>query len=361
MTLSRSKQAALGRLIDLLPLPQGSDGQRVLRNTFHRSAPVYGPFWDHVLHGSPLFDVYTNVAFQFFSSRNHLTKENARVTVPDHWTAHGAYALWFERELQKLQKQTPAICSRRLDRALFMWGQYHCQPIGEQRYRPNRREAEWIDNVLQPFFRCGYEAAGLPKIVISDAIPPAIERGARSGESADHGDRDDSNWDIDELLGRYQPNDEKIVIYRKGIWRCANRLAPPASQSFAERLFCVVLLHEIGHWITHVLPNPLVDRWPTEHFKTSDMSVLESWAQLIVHHALPTTCEERSVFNALVQRQSAPYRLFLEKNMHKSDWTALIESLVRLRALTRAADMGEWLDICSSDPRLSPDAFSDFL
>ena len=48
-----------------------------------------------------------------------------------------------------------------------------------------------------------------------------------------------------------------------------------------EWLSAVVLIHEIGHWITHQLPKPGVPTWRTDLYDSSERYVHEGWAQLI--------------------------------------------------------------------------------
>lgn len=125
MPLSNNKKKALERLIDRLKSPPQPVSRKDLQEAFARHAPVYSVFWCHVLFRSPIFDVYTNIAFNYFSQKKQLTKKEAKIAVPDHWDKYAEYEKWFNNELVQLQKVNPTIDARTLDRALFMWGEYY--------------------------------------------------------------------------------------------------------------------------------------------------------------------------------------------------------------------------------------------
>ena len=110
----KSFQKFLSRLDTYL----GKDGEAKLREDFRKSAPVYSIFWSHILFNTPIFDVYTNMAFQYFANGKRLSKNEARIRPATHWQIYNKYTVWFNREEKRLKIKH----SRKLDRALFCWG-----------------------------------------------------------------------------------------------------------------------------------------------------------------------------------------------------------------------------------------------
>lgn len=95
---------------------------QILRADFARKAPVWGPFWHHVLYGTPIFDVYTNMAFRWDSEGTILSKKEAVINVPKQWRLYDEYCHWFLGKLRQLQISDPSISDRNLDRACIGWG-----------------------------------------------------------------------------------------------------------------------------------------------------------------------------------------------------------------------------------------------
>lgn len=121
MKLSKKKEAAfqlfLTGLGNYLP-----DGSHQLKRDFAKRAPVHSIFWHHVLFGTPIFDVHTNRAFQYFTTGKLLKNRAAAIRAGSHWSLYGQYCQWFEDLLAHLQKSNASMTARHLDRALFMWG-----------------------------------------------------------------------------------------------------------------------------------------------------------------------------------------------------------------------------------------------
>ena len=126
MRLSGNKLKSLRLFISGLKIFLGPSGRAALQSTFSHRAPVYAIFWAHVLYGSPLFDVYTHVAFQYFCHGRRMTKKAAKISTPKHWSQYSAYEAWFVKQLMRLHKANPIIDARMLDRALFEWGKAYC-------------------------------------------------------------------------------------------------------------------------------------------------------------------------------------------------------------------------------------------
>jgi hypothetical protein len=98
------------------------DDRASLRETFAYRSPVWAMFWHHVLFGTPIFDVNTNLAFHFFAYRRRIRRDDARIVAGNHWQLYDDYCCWFGGELQRLRGQDNRINERMLDRALFEWG-----------------------------------------------------------------------------------------------------------------------------------------------------------------------------------------------------------------------------------------------
>jgi hypothetical protein len=69
MRLSSLKRSSLQRFLSKLYIYRSPDGRARLEDDYRNRAPVYSILWSHVLYGSPIFDVYTNVAFVYFQRR----------------------------------------------------------------------------------------------------------------------------------------------------------------------------------------------------------------------------------------------------------------------------------------------------
>ena len=122
----KQKEKAFQKLLVGLKRYLKPSGQIDLQKDFSHIAPVWSIFWAHVFYGSPIFDVYTNVAFQYFSKSARLSKKAAKISAPGHWNSFSAYRDWFLKQLHRLQKANPRIDARTLDRALFKWGEHYC-------------------------------------------------------------------------------------------------------------------------------------------------------------------------------------------------------------------------------------------
>lgn len=118
MELWKPQNKAFKKFLSRLHLYLGKGGGDILRNDFRGHAPVYSIFWSHILFRTPIFDRYTNVAFQYFANGKRVSKEDAIIRAGSHWIIYDDYAKWFTREQTRLKIRH----SRKLDRALFVWG-----------------------------------------------------------------------------------------------------------------------------------------------------------------------------------------------------------------------------------------------
>ncbi|MEO0297321.1 MAG: hypothetical protein ABIN23_07750, partial [candidate division WOR-3 bacterium] len=140
---------------------------------------------------------------------------------------------------------------------------------------------------------------------------------------------------IEEVLGCYVPN-QKIILYARGISWFARRYG------IEENLLrMVVLLHEIGHWITHLLPKPGASSWPTEFFIETSEEVKEGWAQLITYWVVDEIGGKiKEIFEKLNNYQSYPYKRY--KDFENIEEEKIIDSLKILRQLNKPATIEDW-------------------
>ena len=180
----------------------------------------------------------------------------------------------------------------------------------------NGNERELIARLMEITRRNGYLPAALPPILISSETPPLFvaypeleEENENRGTDQipkDEQRRPPEKISIEDLLGVYQPRLQRIIIYERGIKWMVGR------EGFDEEwLSAVVLIHEIGHWITHQLPRPGVPTWPTDLYVLGERYVHEGWAQLITWWiADQVDGEFKRTFEDLNKMQSSPYRVF---------------------------------------------------
>ncbi len=227
-------------------------------------------------------------------------------------------------------------------------------------YSPDEDEKELIARLMQKAIRNGYSPSALPPIFISSETPPIfITNPELEYEEEDKERRREEKWreedrrreeetkvpkdkerrrpetiSIEELLGVYHPREQRIIIYERGIkWR---------RHRFNEKwLFAVVLIHEIAHWITHLLPKPGTRTWPTDLYLQGEMNLHEGWAQLMTWWiAEEIKGEFKHTFEKLNQGQSPPYRVFQQFKQESID--EIMASLEKLRALTVPAGLSDW-------------------
>jgi hypothetical protein len=218
-------------------------------------------------------------------------------------------------------------------------------------YTPNRDERELIARVMSIARVSGYKSAPLPQIFLSFEAPPIFvaypeleEDSEKQRDTREHSipreerSRPDT-ISIEEALGCYVPN-PRIVLYARGLRWFASR-----NGLAEEMLRAVVLVHEIGHWVTHLLPKPGIPEWPLELYKLTEDEVHEGWAQLITWWVVEKVGGEIDrTFHELNKSQSAPYRVY-EKFKTKAS-TSVMASLERLRQLRWPARVEDWEGSC---------------
>lgn len=141
---------------------------------------------------------------------------------------------------------------------------------------------------------------------------------------------------IEELLGLYQPRDEHIIIYERGVsWFSREKGLSK------DWLYAVVLIHELGHWIAHRLPKPGLPEWTTDLYVLGESEVHEGWAQLMTWWlAEDVKGEFIKTFETLNRGQARPYQVF--KQFTKEPADEVMQSLERLRLLKWPARLDDW-------------------
>ncbi len=211
----------------------------------------------------------------------------------------------------------------------------------------NGDERELIARLMKITRRSGYLPVALPPILLSSETPPIFvaypeleeedtNRDERGEDQILRGERSrPETISIEELLGVYEPRFQQIIIYERGI-RWLGR------KGFDEKwLSTVVLIHEIGHWITHQLPQPGVPTWPTDLYVLSEPDVHEGWAQLITSWiAAQVGRRFEETFERLNRNQSPPYHVFNQFKGESID--QVMASLEKLRLLQWPARLEDW-------------------
>jgi len=213
-------------------------------------------------------------------------------------------------------------------------------------------EHELIARVFEKFKRNGFIFSPLPEIILSLEPPPLfvaypeLEREQRNNDN--NFDRQDQriprNRDrirpetisIEEVLGLYFPDKIQIILYQRGLEWFTKRF-----NLDIDLLTAIVLIHEIGHWITHLLPKEGIPEWQRELYKLTSTEVHEGWAQLITYWIVKEIGGDvETVFNELNRRQAYDYHIY-EKFKDKPIDT-MIKSLEYLRLLKWPASLKNW-------------------
>jgi len=217
-------------------------------------------------------------------------------------------------------------------------------------YSLTRDERELIATIMDNVRQGGFRPALLPEIFMSYEAPPLFvaypeleEEGGVSDMkprvSRNNQRRLPENISIEQVLGYYVP-EPKIILFARGLdW-------------FAKKYGCnekllraVVLVHEVGHWVTHLLPKPGVPEWQIDLYKLTEEDVHEGWAQLITWWVAEEVGGDfKCTFEELNRSQSAPYRVY-EKFKGKSVGSVMA-SLERLRELRWPARVEDWEGLC---------------
>jgi len=147
-----------------------------------------------------------------------------------------------------------------------------------------------------------------------DPLRERIEELTQAKPGPENGD--DNLWDIggaiwntDGLLGIYSRNEKgndhpgNITLYAKSIAGISEKL-----NCNANVLASIVLLHELGHWASHMVRDEMDNIWGS--FFDQDERNTEQWAQCLTYWAICHNEDERKkCFKKLEEKQRAEYQL----------------------------------------------------
>lgn len=230
-------------------------------------------------------------------------------------------------------------------------------------YIPNNVDSILIDS-LWKILGSSFQ---LPTIEVTDATPPIMKHPPTSfwailkplpGESQNIRDKIKSElpedyivealwykpihiekYDIERVLGIYDPKERKIVLYERGI------LAVSKEEKIdLDILRSVVLVHELGHWLSHTMPQGTTQCWENVQYNHASTDVHEGWAQLFDYWAVDQNSNKAyyDAFAALNKNQSLPYHTY--EKFIKHPYQIMLDSLEPLRKIDTAT-LTEWIRI----------------
>jgi nitrogen fixation protein len=143
------------------------------------------------------------------------------------------------------------------------------------------------------------------------------------------------NYSIEEVLGCYETL-PRIVLYELGMGWFSERFGLDK-----ELLRAVVLVHEVAHWITHLMPGPNTHFWPKDDYEQTSLDVHECLAQLLTYWVVESSGGRlRDTFAELNRHQSPPYKLY-EKYTSQARKRVLF-SLEMMRSMGRPCGWHDW-------------------
>lgn len=214
-------------------------------------------------------------------------------------------------------------------------------------YIPNPNERELIARLLSKAQRVGYSIVALPTIYQSYEIPPLfVSHPELEYPTTDQTITQDPDrrapeyYNVEELLGCYQPEHETIILYERGIrWL-------GLKDYDSDWLRSVVLIHELAHWMMHKLPKQNFADWPTALYKSTKSDLHEAWAQLLTCWMAEEVGNDfKATFEQLNRNQSQPYHLYKQFPIATYSTSKIMTSLEMLRALTTPATLNDWHEI----------------
>ncbi len=120
--------------------------------------------------------------------------------------------------------------------------------------------------------------------------------------------------DIDDVLGRYYPAEQLIVLYDDAIATCANILGNGIT---AEMVETVVYRHEAAHAVIHLGLDANNNNFSLDRFNSVDDGkcpgkLHETWAQLLCYYSVKDDDKLYRCFKELSNRSSFQYQLWLD-------------------------------------------------
>lgn len=171
--------------------------------------------------------------------------------------------------------------------------------------------------------KSGFNGVRLPLIVLKD-------------EEKEKKSPDDNEFNV---LGEYIAEKQEVILYGRAISNDSLKLDVDE-----DILRAVVLIHELGHYITHTHPLNGIAEEPFDNvlFSRSDPDFLECIAQLFAYWVTERDGQHNShdVFNKLASKQSGPYKVYLK--YLKESPKIILQSIAVLRANDKVTTISDF-------------------
>lgn len=154
---------------------------------------------------------------------------------------------------------------------------------------------------------------------------------------------------IFDVLGYYTKvginKEGKIVLNKKCIEKCAKELSQKdlklnsaiVPYPYTESIYKIVLLHELGHWMTHWMLDSNNKRWDDKFWDLTPNpnDLLEGLAQLFTYHAILGDNDFKNlkiIFETMLTGQCDPYHKHVPILAHENfSWKNTFEALAEIR------------------------------
>lgn len=206
----------------------------------------------------------------------------------------------------------------------------HGQPVFLDHHFEQRR----ISRLADDFIAAGFSLKG-------DALPNMYVSLTRPTISKCKGNEEKAHWDVDGILGSYNPEKKQIVIYDRAVSVCANDLTIPKKD-----LMQIVLLHELAHfWIHNMACPSFPEGWSTEYYTQTDSAFHEAYAQFATYcHFGRTKDHYQTTFEKLLTNQSALYHEFQRLLNRNNDTKKIWSELLNARKQTKPPRLDVWIN-----------------
>ena len=199
-------------------------------------------------------------------------------------------------------------------------------------YKFSNNELHLVIKLMRLFFECGFKDIRLPEIYWSDQLPPLKPEKKITNDKELENEIDylfgGGILYTDLLLGVYEiidgdQSEGRIILYSKSIKYYARKAFPSIPEQDAiDNLKIIVLLHEIGHWIAHWLPDESNTKWGKGYWddieKTANFH--EAWAQLMVFWVINGIDDISVCFEELATKQTVVYRKYRELSKYAAHY-----------------------------------------
>lgn len=229
-----------------------------------------------------------------------------------------------DHQRQWIQMRTSKISGEPVNNNVSWWSIYNGL-LSDNRGLITEVDNSLIGTCNSILEMAGFNGVGLPLIVLKDE-EKELSR--------------DENWENwFNALGEYIAEKQEIILYGRAIAKASLDLDVEEIV-----LRAVVLIHELGHYITHAHPLKGIAEEPFDNvlFSGSDTDFLECVAQLFAYWA---TKEDgpynlHDVFDKLASKQSGPYKVYL-KYLNESP-KIILQAIAVLRASTNVVTMSDF-------------------